>query len=117
MLKIDLDARPTFTETVEVHLDTVQRFRATFELPEDVDLDALTQQYGQPDPAAPWSAPGDKALLRRVWIGWQDIIDLKTKQPLEFGEAARDYLLSVVSIRAAVAKAFFDGVAGARRKN
>ncbi|WP_145978124.1 hypothetical protein [Tistrella mobilis] len=117
MLNVDLNARPTFTETVEVHLDTVQRFRATFELPEDVDLDALTQQYGQPDPAAPWSAPGDKALLRRVWIGWQDVQDKKNKQTIEFSEGARDYLLSVVTIRAAVAKAFFDGIAGARRKN
>ncbi|WP_372502395.1 hypothetical protein P7L66_13295 [Tistrella mobilis] len=116
MLKIDITSRPTFTVPVEVHLDGTQRFRATFEVVEDADLDSLTQQYGQPDPSAPWSAAGDKALLRRVWIGWQDIVDA-SRQPIEFGPEARDYLLSVVPIRAAVARAFFEGLAGGARKN
>lgn len=116
MLKISLTDQPTFTATVEVRFDVVHRFKVTFRVLDDETMSAITRQHGQPDPDAAWIAEGDKQLLRQAWIGWDDIVDLD-RQPIPFSDSARERLMSIIPIRVAVITAYYDNLAGARRKN
>lgn len=55
---------------------------------------------------------------RECLVGWGDDIQGEDGEPLEFSEEARDSLLDIVYVAAAVARAYWDAMSGkAARKN
>lgn len=55
-------------------------------------------------------------LLREVLIGWDGIGD-ENGEPIPFSEQTRDQLLEIPYVRTAIVEAFFEGIAGRKRKN
>lgn len=58
----------------------------------------------------------DIELAREVLAGWKGIVGADG-QDIPYSEAARDALLDVPLVAAAVVMAFFESAAGAKRKN
>lgn len=66
------------------------------------------------------SNEGQKAYLRRVFIGWgEDLIDDsgETEVPLPVSEAARDRLIGDFFVRRALMQTYVEALGGAKRGN
>ncbi len=58
----------------------------------------------------------DEDFLREVLVGWSGVQDVDGAD-LPFSDDARDKLIAIPYVRAALIEAYFDFVAGGRRKN
>lgn len=58
----------------------------------------------------------DRALLEKVWVGWEGVHD-KDKKPLPFSAEALQRLLNVPYVRLAAVRAFNQAQVGAKVKN
>ena len=58
----------------------------------------------------------DDAFLDDVLVSWDGVAD-EDGTPLEFNSENRDTLLDLIHVRTALAQAYFDMLAGAKRKN
>ncbi|WP_323036253.1 hypothetical protein [Pararhodobacter sp.] len=105
MLKITQN--PEFTQKVKVRVPvdggfSEQEFSARFRVVPWSELTAI-----ETDPAE---------QLRRVWVGWDGIVD-DDNSPIEFSDAARDRLIEILFIRTPCLRTYVDAVAGAKRGN
>ncbi len=58
----------------------------------------------------------DEDFLREVLVGWSGVADADAAD-LPFSDEAHDKLIAIPYVRAALIEAYFDFVAGGRRKN
>ena len=101
-----VDLNPTFTHTVKVKVPVDggfvdQTFRATFAVvPTD---EAKNYDLGDGE--------GSTAFLRRAVTHMHDLVGLDD-QPVPYNERLRDTLLSQIYVRKALARTYFDAMAG-----
>jgi len=105
MLKITQN--PEFTQKVKVRVP--------------VDGGFAEQEFSARFRVVPWSElvaiENDPAeQLRRVWTGWEGIVD-DDDTPISFSDAARDQLIDTLFIRTPCLRIYVDAVAGAKRGN
>ena len=58
----------------------------------------------------------DSDLVREVLIGWDGVND-EDGNPIKFSQKTLDQLVDVPMLATAISKAFFESLAGAKRKN
>lgn len=118
MLKITTSKQMRFKATVDFLMpDGPRSFIAVFDMLPDTEMDALASMHREPNPDQIWSGAADKAVLRRAWVGWEQIMDEETGKPLDYSDEAREYIMSVIPLRNAVIRTYFEAIAGAKRKN
>lgn len=107
MLKIITD--PQFTVDVDVALDGAaagQTLRTTFRAIPEADI--LEHDVSTPD--------GFKAFLRRVIVGFHDLVD-DADQPVAYTDALRDQVLGFIHLRNALNRAYWQALYRARTGN
>lgn len=57
----------------------------------------------------------DMDLAKEVLVGWKGIMD--GEEPIPYSEEAKEKVLNVALVSLAIAKAFFESLSGAKRKN
>lgn len=84
----------------------------------EAEFDLLTQSRLQEVMAADRNDDGDAALLREVLLGWDGVAD-EAGQPVEFSDEARNDLVDIPYVRAALIRGYFEAASGnaAARKN
>lgn len=81
------------------------------------EFDILPQTRIEEITAEARSGDQDKALLREVLVGWDDVAG-EDGQPIGFSPEARDALIDISYVRAALMRAYFEASSGAAaRKN
>lgn len=55
-------------------------------------------------------------LVKEVLLGWSGVVDADGNE-VPYSEGARDQLLDIPTVAASIGIAFFESLAGARRKN
>lgn len=78
-------------------------FNAHFRVLPDPEVDTLSKS-------------GDMALLDRVLIGWDGVVD-DAGEPIEFSDLGKAYFCSFASIRVVLIESYFKSLAEAARKN
>ncbi|BAV64764.1 hypothetical protein [Sphingobium cloacae] len=106
-----VDPNPTFTHTVKVKVPVDGGFReetlkATYSVVPASELEGFDLDESQ----------SSQAFLTRTVIGLDDIVDAEGN-PLSFNHAVRDALFDLPYVRIALARVYFEGVAGARAGN
>ena len=85
------------------------KFFAEFKRLNQAELEALMAEVRD-------AKLGDRAVLDRVLVGWRGVQD-EAGAELPFNPATRDQLLALHPTQPAIARAFFNSIAGAREKN
>lgn len=106
-----VDTNPTFTHTVKVKVPVdggfdEQSFKATFNV-------IPTEEVADYDLG---DGEGSTAFLRRAIVGMDELVD-KDKKPVPYNDKLRDALLGQLYVRKALARTYFDAVAGAQSGN
>lgn len=107
MTKFRFNPRPTTWVTVRINAPTdtgmaAQTFRARFLILPASERQAI--------------ADDARAALRKIWLGWEDIVDTDG-QPVPFSETARDQLMDYDYVTIGVAAAYERATAGIETKN
>jgi len=102
---------PTFTHDVTARVPVDggfedQRFKATFRVIDTEEADTFTLT----------TVEGQRGFLRRVVVTLSDLADAEGK-PIEFNAAVFDAVLKLPWACAALARAYFLGVSGAKAGN
>jgi len=109
MLKLKTDHSYSWPVVVQIPADggkfTKATFDATFKVIPQDRIDGILR-----------GGNVDAELLREVTEGWKGIQD-EDGNDLPYSEEAREKLLSVPYVRAALVEAYLDSLSGARRKN
>ena len=111
MFKLKEDNAFWWPVTVEVPVDgrhVKQRFKAHFLLIEQDEIDGYVADATDDELA-------DADLLTRVLISWQGVTD-DDGNALEFVDDIRVKLLKIPYVRIGLIKAYFEAVAGGRRR-
>jgi hypothetical protein len=112
MFKIAQSAEYTWPVTVEVPTDGGRSDKATF----DARFKRLTQtRMDEIRKGISNAEINDADLAREVLVGWTGVVDDSGEVP--YSEAARDRLLDIPMVSAAVVMALLGSLSGARRKN
>lgn len=109
MFKIKHNSDFTWPVKVQVPTDgrhQEQQFTARFKVVERSRFEDISSG----------DATAETALLREVLLGWEGVAD-ESGEALPFSEQVRDQLLEIPYVRTAVVEAFFEGIAGRKRKN
>lgn len=112
MFKIAQSEEYTWPVTVELPTDNGRFEKSTF----DAKFKRLTQS--RMDELRKGITAGDitdSDLAREVLVGWSGVVDEGGEIP--YSEAARDRLLDIPTVCAAVVMALMGSLTGARRKN
>jgi len=80
-----------------------QQFTARFIEVSQEELDSIFEQ-----------PRSDNALIKRVLIGWGEVVDTK-KKPVAYSEAARDAMIARPYVRSAIAQAYVKAILGQER--
>lgn len=107
MTSFRFNPRPTTWITVRLTVPSddglqQQSFRAQFLI-----LPAKERQAIADDP---------RAALRKIWLGWENIVDVEGT-PVPFSETARDQLMEYDYVTIGVASAYERATAGIETKN
>ncbi len=100
----------TFTWPVDVNVPAdggkavKQTLKARFEA---IDQDELNRLIAE---------GGDEAVLARVWVGWEDVVDAE-REPVPFSAEMRQALCKRPYLRAAVVATYLEAISGRRAKN
>ena len=97
--------------TVAVPVDgrhAKHKFRGQFLLIDQEEIDGYVEDANDDE-------AGDLDLLSRVLIGWEGVAD-DDGNPIEFSDEVRDKLLKIPYVRLGLIKAYFEAVAGGRRR-
>lgn len=112
MFKITQPTDYTWPVTVNFPTDGGRTEKATF----DARFKRITQsRLAELRDAIEKSTTSDVELAREVLVGWSGVTDEKGEVP--YSEAARDQMLEIPLVAAAVVMALFESIAGAKRKN
>lgn len=98
--------------TVHIPQDGGKFTKATFDaefqaLPQN-ELDQIVRDAVAGDP--------DASVAARCLCGWKGVQDADDTE-LPYSDGAKDRLLNITYVRAAVVQAYFESIGGARRKN
>lgn len=102
----------TYTWPVEVRVPqdggtyATQKLEATFRLLDQSRTDDVLERR----------QALDADFAREVWIGWDGVED-EAGKPIPFSAEAREQLLGIPYVRAALVRAYFESVLGAPAKN
>lgn len=102
-----IDPTPEFSHKVKVRVP--------------VDGGFADQEFTARFRVMPWSevnaTDADPAgQLRRIWIGWDGIVD-DAGEAVPFSDAARDQLIDLLYVRTAVLETYASAMTGAKRGN
>lgn len=112
MFKIAQSAEYTWPVTVDVPTDGGRSEKSTF----DARFKRLTQtRMDEIRKSISNAEINDADLAREVLVGWAGVVDDGGDVP--YSEAARDRLLDIPMVSAAVVMALLGSLSGARRKN
>ncbi len=113
MFKLKEDKRFWWPVKVDVPVDgrhATHKFQAHFLLLDQDEIDeTLGGDYDDDDSA-------DRDLLRKVLVDWKQVAD-EDGNAIEFSDEARDRLLRIPYVRVALVRAYFQAIAGRRKKN
>lgn len=98
--------------SVEFPVDGGKTEKQTF----DAELKRVNQSRIDEITNAPEGSISNRDFAAEILIGWSGIFDAKG-DPVPFSEGAKDTLLDVPLVSSAICKAFFESLAGVRRKN
>jgi len=111
--RLDLSGTYKWPVTVEIPVDNGRHERQKF----DGEFKRITQsrirEIGQLIDSGEIT---DVDLCKEVFVNWEGIEDDEGKE-LKFSQAKLKQLLDVPMVATAISKAFFDSIAGAKRKN
>lgn len=112
MFKLDLSDSYTWPVTVEV-VDAGKSAKHTF----DAQFRRLKQsQIDELIAAVRDGHKSDADLVAEVLVGWAGVKDA-AGEDIPFTESSRDRVMDVYPVRPAVLAAWFESLAGAKRKN
>ncbi len=106
----------SYTWPVEVFLpgDGGKFIKETFDAEfKRLDMDQLKAMQKQSEAGEDDSDGANQ--IREILLGWKGVVDESGDVP--FSESARDELLKIPQVRAAILHAFRESVTGGRRKN
>ena len=92
-----------------------EKFKATFEIIGQEEFQEITG-VGSDLQAVLAHADTDKALLRRVLVGW-DGVNNEAKDPIEFSEDVRDNLIDINYVKVGLVRAYMEAMNGRKIKN
>lgn len=112
MFKIVQTPTYTWPVTVELPTDGGKTEKATF----DAEFKRLTQsRVEEIRQAVERGEMKDSDLVRESLVGWAGVVDADGDVP--YSESARDQLLDIPTVSAAIILALLGSLSGARRKN
>lgn len=113
MFKLAQSASYKWSVKIELPVDGGKFEKATF----DAEFKRLSQSRIN-ELRAQMEQPGytEQELAKEVLIGWAGVVDGEGNE-IPFSEGNRDKLLDVPMVAVGIGMAFFESLAGARRKN
>lgn len=112
MFKIVQNPTYTWPVTVELPTDGGKTEKATF----DAEFKRLTQaRVDEIRQAVERGEMRDTDLAREAMVGWSGVVD--GDGPVPYSEKARDQLLDIPMVPAAIVMALLGSLSGAKRKN
>ena len=112
MFKIITATEYSWPVSVQFPVDGGRTEKATF----DAKFKRLTQtRLAELREAIEKGSVTDVEIASEVLVGWSGVTDDKGDMP--YSEAARDSLLDIPLVAAAIVMALFESIAGAKRKN
>ena len=110
-----LDEKSSYKWPVRVEIPsdlgkhTVQTFNGEFKRVTQTRIKEIAEQIDN-------NSITEIDLVSEIMVGWDSVND-EDGNPLQFTKPNLNKLLDVPMVAGAIAKAFFDSIAGARRKN